>query len=190
MTHSDIENAREIIDCLSTDPDVVGSGDGNSMTRSKWDFRRGLLTAMEAINQVLELPGLLTSEGDSQGPRKRMKVIYIAGPFRPKRKNDCWEMEQNIRRAEELAFEVWAAGAVALCPHMNTAHFQNALPDDVWLWGDVEMLGRCDAILMTPKWAESVGAICEHGFAEEHGMPVFYSVDELREWLDARRVAA
>ena len=59
-----------------------------------------------------------------------MKVVYIAGPFRGP---NAWEIEQNIRRAESLALEVWRAGAAALCPYTNTRFFQGAAPDDVWL---------------------------------------------------------
>lgn len=84
-----------------------------------------------------------------------MKVIYVAGPYRG---DNAWEIEQNIRRAESLSLEVWKAGFAAICPHANTRFFQGVLYDDVWLNGDIAILKKCDAILMTPDWQKSSGA--------------------------------
>lgn len=109
-----------------------------------------------------------------------MKLVYVAGPFRAP---NSWEIEQNIRRAEALALEAWRAGAAVICPHANTRFFQGAAPDEVWLEGDLEMLRRCDAILMTPDWQRSQGATVEHAEAIRAGLFVFYSVEDLRAWL-------
>ena len=115
-----------------------------------------------------------------------MKVVYVAGPFRGP---NAWEIEQNIRRAEELSLAVWRMGAAALCPHTNTRFFQGAADDAVWLDGDLELLRRCDAILMTPDWERSSGARAEEAFAREHGVTVFYGLMELREWLGLEQAA-
>jgi hypothetical protein len=112
-----------------------------------------------------------------------VRVVYIAGPFRGP---NAWEIEQNIRRAETLSLEVWRMGAVALCPHTNTRFFQGAADDAVWLEGDLVLLSRCDAILMTPDWERSTGARAEHAAAVELGMPILYSVDACRSWVSAR----
>jgi hypothetical protein len=110
-----------------------------------------------------------------------MKVVYVAGPFRGP---NSWEIEENIRRAERLALEVWRLGAAALCPHTNTRFFQGAAEDSVWLDGDLELLYRCDAILMTPDWRRSSGATAEHDFAVKHRKVVFYDMDTLKDWLN------
>lgn len=107
-------------------------------------------------------------------------IVYIAGPFRGR---NSWDMEQNIRRAEALALDVWKMGAAAVCPHANTRFFQGAAADDVWLTGDLAILRRCDAVLMTADWRDSEGAIAEHGYALERGVEVFYGLDELRHWV-------
>lgn len=109
-----------------------------------------------------------------------MKVVYVAGPFRGP---DHWAIAENIRNAERLALQVWQRGAAAICPHANTAHFQDAAPDHVWLDGDLELLRRSDAILMTPDWERSTGARAERDFAHTHGIPVFYQLSELDVWL-------
>jgi hypothetical protein len=109
-----------------------------------------------------------------------MKVVYVAGPFRGP---DSWAIENNIRRAEALALEVWRLGAACVCPHTNTRFFQGAAPDAVWLDGDLAILGKCDAILMTPDWERSTGARAEHDYAQERNIPAFYAIDALRAWL-------
>lgn len=112
-----------------------------------------------------------------------MKVIYVAGPFRGP---NSWEIEQNIRRAETLALEVWRAGAAALCPHTNTRFFKGAADDRVWLDGDLELLARCDAILMTPDWERSSGARAERDFAIERGLPVLYDLETAKDFIVSR----
>lgn len=116
-----------------------------------------------------------------------MKLVYIAGPFRPKQQGNQWEQTHNIRRAEELAFRVWSMGAVAVCPHMNTANFQGALPDSVWLEGDLAILARCDAVLLTNGWRFSEGTKTEVAFAQARGIPVFEHVPGLQIWLQDGR---
>src|SRR5436309_15845129 len=87
-----------------------------------------------------------------------MKVVYVAGPFRGK---SYWDQENNIRRAETLALDAWRLGCAVICPHTNTRFFDGAVPDSVWLDGDLELLKRCDAVLMTPDWLKSTGASAE-----------------------------
>jgi nucleoside 2-deoxyribosyltransferase len=111
--------------------------------------------------------------------QKTKGVVYVAGPFRGA---NSWEMEQNIRRAESLSLEVWRAGFASICPHTNTRFYQGAAPDHVWLDGDLDILAKCDAMLMTIDWERSTGARAEHDFAKAHGIPVFYSLIELKEW--------
>ena len=108
------------------------------------------------------------------------KVVYIGGPFRG---NSAWDIEENIRRAERLALEVWRLGVACLCPHTNTRFFQNAAPDDVWLVGDLAMLARCDAFLVTEDWERSSGTRAEVAFCEKYDIPVFYTLDTLKAWL-------
>ena len=105
-----------------------------------------------------------------------MKVVYIAGPFRGP---NAWEIEQNIRRAEQLALDAWRAGFAVICPHTNTRFFQGAASDSVWLDGDIEIMRRCDAVLLTPDWEKSSGARKEVDVARAEEIPVFTSLEEL-----------
>lgn len=104
-------------------------------------------------------------------------MVYVAGPFRGP---DHWAIAENIRSAERVAFKVWQAGAVALCPHLNTAHFQGALPDHMWLDGDLALLELCDALILVPGWERSEGTKAEVAFATRHSIPVLFDIDSLR----------
>ena len=117
-------------------------------------------------------------------------IVYVAGPFRA---DSAWGSEQNIRRAEELALRVWEMGAAALCPHTNTRFFTGALPDSVWLDGDLDLLAVCGAVVLGSGWKSSSGTAAEIARAQQLGIPVFDSVDEfgaLREWVAKANEAA
>lgn len=113
-----------------------------------------------------------------------MKVIYVAGPLRG---GNAWEVELNIRRAEELALEVWKLGAAAICPHAMNRFYLGALGpagDQTFLNGDFEIIKRCDAILFTDDWRDSTGALVEHKTARNESIPCLYDLDELEAWLN------
>ena len=119
-----------------------------------------------------------------------MLVVYIAGPFRA---SSAWDIECNIRRAETLALEVWRAGAAAICPHTNTRYFQGAAPDEVWLEGDLAIMKKCDAVLLTEDWDSSAGARRERQEAVLWGLPVFISRNqfelpmELKKYIEEKQ---
>ena len=100
-------------------------------------------------------------------------VVYIAGPYRGA---TPYQVERNIAHAKEHALLVWKRGHVALCPHMNTAHFDGELPDDVWMDGAMELLSRCDVVYAIPGWQDSEGTLSEIRFAELNGIKVVYGI--------------
>lgn len=59
-------------------------------------------------------------------------------------------------------------------------HFQDECPDNIWLEGDLEILKRCDFVLTTHNWKDSVGTCAEVLFATKHNIPVFHNLSELR----------
>ena len=108
-----------------------------------------------------------------------MKVIYIAGPYRAKTE---FGVHQNIENAGYLALNVWKSGMAAICPHKNTAYFGGACTDDTWLRGDIEIMLRCDAVLLTKWYKESSGALTEIEEAHKAGLPVFEDIKSLISW--------
>ena len=100
-------------------------------------------------------------------------LIYIAGPYRAQLKED---IDANIDAAREIAIKVWEAGHVAICPHLNTAHFERDcdLQDEDYLKGDLKILARCDAVLIIPGWRESAGTLKEGEFAFKRKIPIYF----------------
>lgn len=114
-----------------------------------------------------------------------MKVVYVAGPFRAKTQ---WGIIQNVRKAEEVALEVARAGAMPLCPHTNTRYFHGLLTEEFWLEGTLELLRRCDAIVMVGGWQYSSGSKVELAEAKELGLPVFMGTNNLKQWVETGRL--
>ena len=101
-----------------------------------------------------------------------MRLVYIAGPYRGP---NAWAIEQNIRRAEDVAAQVWRAGLAALCPHANSRHMDGLTSDANFLAGTLEMLRRCDAVLLVEGWQRSTGSCAEVQEAMRLGLPVMYA---------------
>ena len=110
-----------------------------------------------------------------QQEENQMKVVYVAGPFRAR---TPWLIEQNVRKAEEASARVALLGAVPLCPHTMYRHFDKMLPDKFWLESTLELLRRCDAILLVKGWEESSGSVSEHEEAGKLKIPVFHDTLE------------
>jgi hypothetical protein len=103
-----------------------------------------------------------------------MKVVYIAGPFTGA---TAWEVECNVRRAEEMALAVAEAGAMPLCPHTNSRFFHGQRNPAFWYAGTMELLRRCDAIVLIKGWRKSTGSIAEREEALRLGLTVFDASD-------------
>lgn len=99
-----------------------------------------------------------------------MKVVYIAGKYRGP---TPWAVEQNIQAAQAVAAKVIAAGHMPLTPHLNTAHMEGLADDAFFLAGTMELLRRCDVMVLVPGWSTSVGAKAEVAEALARGMPIF-----------------
>lgn len=112
---------------------------------------------------------------------KRNLVIYIAGKYTA---DTPEEITENIVFARQYAIEVWQLGYTALCPHLNTFHFEKdaELEYEDYMNGDFELIKRCDALFMLPNWTDSMGATREREHAIQENKPVFYSLEELARW--------
>jgi len=98
------------------------------------------------------------------------RVLFVAGPFRAA---DTWGVVENLHGAAEVALALWRMGAAVICPHLNTAPFQGAAPDRMWLDGDLTILERCDGLVLAPGWEKSDGARDERAHAYVLEIPVF-----------------
>ena len=109
-----------------------------------------------------------------------MKVIYVAGKYRDKHPYLIWD---HINEARYIATEVWQMGAVALCPHMNSMFLDGVASEDALVEGTLELMRRCDAVIVCWNYATSVGTLGEIAEAMKLGKPVFYSTAELYKWI-------
>jgi len=112
-----------------------------------------------------------------------VKLVYVAGPYRGP---TILHVIRNILRARRAALTVWRAGGVALCPHLNTAFFDDSLAD-TWLAGDIELVRRSDAVWVIGGWHRSAGALAEAVEACHHGIPLLYGETAVRRFLEASR---
>lgn len=114
----------------------------------------------------------------------RIPLVYVAGPYAATTR---WEEEQNVRHAEAVGYNVADAGAMPVIPHTNTRpHFSDLNSAEWWYEATVELMRRCDAVMMVPGWKQSKGSVAERTEAERIGLPVFLTLRELTEWIDGR----
>jgi hypothetical protein len=92
-----------------------------------------------------------------------MKLAFISGAYRA---DTVHGIVENIRKAEAASIECWRRGYAVICPHKNSALLDGVLPDKVWLDGDLEMLRRCDVVVMLPGWKQSAGSVKEYATAD------------------------
>lgn len=120
-----------------------------------------------------------------------MKLIYIAGPYRPYT-NACGALvdtAHNISIAEltavHLVDTLGHLGLFPVVPHLNTRDFENQVKkndDQYFLDGTMALLERCDAVLLTMPNADaiSIGTKAEVHRAYQLGIQVYRSFDALR----------
>lgn len=98
-----------------------------------------------------------------------MEIAYVAGPYRAKSKLG---IIKNIIAARKVAKELWKLGYVAICPHSNSGLF-SGISEEIFLEGDIEILKRCDVVVLVPGWESSTGTMNEIGIAVSNNMPVY-----------------
>jgi hypothetical protein len=105
-------------------------------------------------------------------------IIYLAGPIRPK---GIQTLEGNIAAAKDAALTLWQMGYVVICPHANSdlpvTKSQECVEVKAWLQGDLDLLARCDAMVVLPGWETSDGTRGEIKFAKERSIPITYWPD-------------
>ena len=97
-------------------------------------------------------------------------LLYICGPYTG---HDSEETNDNISVAREYAIAAWRKGWAVFCPHLNTAHFEQYLPEIAHserVDADLDIISRLepDAMLLLPGWSSgSAGSAREFTLAQE-----------------------
>ena len=107
----------------------------------------------------------------------KIRIVYIAGPYRAPTIDGIM---RNIVAAREVAIQVWKAGLIPLCPHLNSACMDGVVSDQVFLDGDLAILARCDAVLCVSGYQDSDGARTEVAFANDNEIPIYDTIEELK----------
>jgi hypothetical protein len=119
-----------------------------------------------------------------------MPMVYIAGPYRAPARfvghlaRKC-AVDANIATVGYFGRLVADAGGVPLVPHA-VGHLVDGqsrpMPDDYWLRATLEMMLRCDAVLLVPGWRASVGSCNERDAAVKANLHILDLDGEPRQY--------
>jgi len=106
-----------------------------------------------------------------------MKIIYVLGKYSV---GTYSEIEDNIRKAEEVSIKLLAAGWCVITPHKNYSHYEKytasneKLNYQFFMQCDLVILSRCDAAFAMINWENSPGSEREIYLTKKKNIPVFY----------------
>jgi hypothetical protein len=110
-------------------------------------------------------------------------LIYVAGPYTPKQAKTnhdfCRFTQWNVDRAVDVGIKLMMKNYVVYIPQLSH-YIQLRMKTDYgkkWYDFDIEILKRCDAILMMGGWTESKGAKSEYDYAMKNKIQVFFESD-------------
>jgi nucleoside 2-deoxyribosyltransferase len=108
----------------------------------------------------------------------KMPCIYVAGPFRGRSQQ---AVTLNIECARRVGAIMALKGWSPMIPHSNTGGLEHVcdLPDEFWLAATLELMRRCDAVVLCPGWQHSTGTLAEIREAERLGIPIYYGESEV-----------
>lgn len=111
----------------------------------------------------------------------RDKVIYVSGKYT----GNPDQIKENIAVARSYSMRIWELGFIALCPHLNTMHFERDCGCDYedYMDGDMVLVERSDAMFMIPGWKDSKGACRERAYMIQLEKPVFTKLKTLEHWM-------
>jgi len=106
-------------------------------------------------------------------------LVYVAAPYRSP---TALGVLANVAWATGVSHDIMrrCPDALAVVPQLNSAFCDELRPEAWWLDATLELMRRCDAVLV--GGAETEGVRGEIAEAQRLGIPVFGSLDELAEW--------
>ena len=115
--------------------------------------------------------------------KERMKRIYIAGPYSS---TNVITVFRNMRNGMRMATELILLGYAVFCPWLDYNLFlqlgeHEHIDLEVIQAHSMAWLEVSDAILILPNHHTSKGTLAEIARAKELGIPIYYSLEELKE---------
>lgn len=107
----------------------------------------------------------------------RRLLVYISGPYTASTPEG---VVANVERARQAACELMRLGYAVICPHTMTAGWEReGIPYEQFIAADLEIVRRCDAVLLLPGWEGSRGARAEFEMAAKAGVPTFLFLEDV-----------
>lgn len=103
-----------------------------------------------------------------------IKVAYITGPYRGTKEH----VDANISIAKRAAKTLWQQGYAVICPHSNAGSVAaDVIDDETILRGLLEILKRCDVVVVLRGWENSEGSQRELRVAIHNGKTILLMPD-------------
>ena len=118
-----------------------------------------------------------------------MQRIYVAGAYSD---NNVMGVLNNMRKGLILSTRAFLAGYAVFSPWLdyqfvfqcNDEDIKNLKVENFYKYS-IAWLDVSDAMLLVPGWEDSYGTKKEIEYAEAHGIPIFYSLEELQKAVPA-----
>lgn len=112
-----------------------------------------------------------------------MKRVYVAGPYSA---DNVLDVLGNLQRGIRMSVRVMLAGYAPFCPWLDflfclLLREGESLSVPQFYAYSLAWLEVSDAVLVLPKFEKSKGTLAEIARAEELGIPVYCSLEELQE---------
>jgi hypothetical protein len=100
---------------------------------------------------------------------------YLSAPMSAP---DALQRTRNHLVALDASARLWEMEALHYCPHRNSPQVGTSdVPYERWIAMDLEVLRRCNYIVMVGQWNASLGCRRELAVAMHLGLRVAYSVE-------------
>ena len=126
------------------------------------------------IRLELRRMGERKGEGGSKNTH-RTPMVYVCGPHRSITPEG---VDLNIRAAETVSRKIFQAGAFSVCPHVITRGHEEAQGEEFWLRSTLDLLRKCDAIVILDGWEISEGCVREVQVARDLKIPLYWVRDK------------
>lgn len=112
--------------------------------------------------------------------------VYVAGPYSRTGEQEALRMSHteaiayNIAEAQLIGAKLIERGFCPLVPHnLSLGAFPESQDQAWWLRATLAVMRRCDAVVLSPRWQQSKGAVVEEEVAHQLSIPVFLWTEAL-----------
>lgn len=102
-------------------------------------------------------------------------VVYVAGALR----GNIFKKFFNFRKVHKLCKKLWLNNIAAYSPHKNSGWLDSKETDKFVILANIEMMLRCDILLVADNWEKSVGTLNEMAVAQLDRMPIYVDINKL-----------